>query len=108
VLELLVHTDSDLLPDDLVIVEVQISDAVRVEMLDPATLPEDWRDYPPPESLQAVGARWSRARRTLVLAVPSAVNPMELNYLVNPDHPDAARVTIVSARPFVFDPRLFK
>jgi RES domain-containing protein len=108
VLELLVHTDSDLLPSDLTIVELQIPDAVRVEILDPATLPDDWRDYPPPESLQAIGARWSRSLRTLVLAVPSAVNPGESNYLINPDHPDARRVTIASARPFVFDPRLFK
>lgn len=108
VLELLVHTDSDLLPGDLTIVEIRIPDAVRMEILDPATLPDDWRDYPPPESLQAIGARWARARRAAVFAVPSAVNPLELNYLVNPDHPDASRVSIVTTRPFVFDPRLFK
>jgi RES domain-containing protein len=108
VLELLVHTDSDLLPEDLVIVELQIPDAARVEIVDPATLPSNWRAYPPPESLQAIGARWIRAGRALVLSVPSAVNPIELNDLVNPAHPDAGRVTIVSARPFVFDPRLFK
>jgi RES domain-containing protein len=108
VLELLVHTDSDLLPTDLSIVELQIPDTIRIEIVDPATLPADWREYPAPESLQAIGARWSRARRAPVLAVPSAVNPMELNYLVNPDHPDASRATLVTARPFVFDPRLFK
>ena len=108
VLELLVHTDSDLLPGDLAIVELQVPDALRVEIVDPATLPSDWRAYPAPESLHAIGARWARARRGAILAVPSAVNPGELNYLVNPDHPDAARVTVVSARRFVFDPRLFK
>jgi RES domain-containing protein len=108
VLELLVHTDSDLLPDDLVIVEIQIPDAARVEILDPSTLPKDWRAYPAPEPLQAIGARWSRSRRALVLSVPSAVNPMEVNYLINPDHPDAGRLTVASAQPFIFDPRLFK
>jgi RES domain-containing protein len=108
VLELLVHTDSDLLPGDLAIVEIQVPDALRVEIVDAATLPNDWRAYPAPESLQAIGARWARSKRAVVLAVPSAVNPGELNYLLNPDHPDAARVTLVSSRRFVFDPRLFK
>jgi len=108
VLELLVHTDSDLLPGDLAVIEIQVPDALRIEILDPAGLPHDWRAYPAPVSLQAVGARWARAKRTAVLAVPSAVNPGELNYLLNPDHPDAARVTAVSSRRFVFDPRLFK
>jgi RES domain-containing protein len=108
VLELLVHTDSDLLPDDLSIIDIRIPDAARIEIVDPATLPDDWREYPAPESLQAIGARWSRSRRAPVLSVPSAVNPLESNYLINPDHADAGRVTVASVRPFVFDPRLFR
>ena len=41
-----------------------------------------------------------------VLEVPSAVIPEEVNYLLNPQHADAAAITVTSRRPFDFDARL--
>jgi len=47
------------------------------------------------------------ARGTSVaLSVPSALVPSEHNYLLNPAHPDFARVRVGGARRFSFDPRL--
>jgi RES domain-containing protein len=44
--------------------------------------------------------------RTAILLVRSALVPAERNVLVNPAHPDAARIVYAAPEPFAFDPRL--
>jgi RES domain-containing protein len=77
-----------------------------VTILEDAALPPDWRSDPPPAAARAIGDAWAVAGRSAVLRVPSVVVPMEFNYLLNPRHPDFARVTIEPPMPLVFDPRL--
>jgi len=44
----------------------------------------------------------------MILAVPSVVVPRQINYLLNPNHPDfAASVKIVANAPCALDVRLF-
>ena len=76
------------------------------EELDRTLLPEDWRAYPPPPRLQQIGNEWLASRASVVLAVPSAVIEAEMNYLINPEHPDFASVDVGEPRPFRLDPRL--
>src|SRR5437867_8573189 len=57
-------------------------------------LPKDWLEQPPPPSTQQLGDAWVRESRSAVLAVPSIIIPEELNYMVNPGHPDFKRITI--------------
>ena len=54
------------------------------------------------------GAEWAAARRSIALLVPSVHVPTgeELNVLLDPRHPDFARVAIGPARPYSFDPRV--
>jgi RES domain-containing protein len=52
------------------------------------------------------GDNWVRERRSLALRVPSLVVRQEWNLLVNPEHPEMARVRVLRQEPFVFDPRL--
>ena len=70
-------------------------------------LPADWRVMPAPASTGALGSRWARRAKTLVLEVPSVIVPSEFNYLVNPLHPDFGAIVLGKPRPFTFDPRLF-
>ena len=72
----------------------------------PPRVPETWRQFPHSPETQAFGAEWCRAQRSLALRVPSAVVPGEFNFLLNPAHPDFAKVKIGKAEPFTFDPRL--
>jgi len=44
----------------------------------------------------------------LLLKVPSAVIPIEFNFLINPHHKDFSKVKIYSTDLFSFDIRLFK
>lgn len=69
-------------------------------------LPADWRQNQ--GATQAIGMRWLASKLSLGLWVPSFVEPAENNLLLNPVHPDYAKVAlVVEKNPFVFDPRLF-
>jgi len=105
-LELFVHVDPSAAPDDLVAVEIEIPDTP--EPLAEHLLPQDWRAIPAPDALKDVGSEWARSARSLALSVPSAIVKRERNVLINPAHPDFARVRVIEAAPFSFDPRMWK
>jgi RES domain-containing protein len=107
VLETLVHYDTDTIPGNLVLIAVDIPDAVRVETIPAAALPKNWRAYPAPVELQMLGDAWVKRARTAVLNTPSALVPEERNLLINPAHPDFAKIKSRTIRPFAFDPRMF-
>ncbi len=71
-------------------------------------LPEDWQQEPPPPSLQQLGDDWVTSNASVILAVPSVIIPQERNYLINPKHPDFAKLKIEQPTDFLFDPRMFK
>ena len=106
-LEILVRTSR---PKDLalyVLIEAQIPEDL-IETLGHNELPEDWRQTPEPNSTRDIGAKWAAERRRLVLAVPSVVVPSELNYLLNPTHPDFSKIKIGKPKAIDWDPRLMK
>ncbi len=72
----------------------------------PARVPESWRENPHPRATQEFGAKWVRELRSAVLRVPSVVVLGEFNYMLNPAHPDFAKVRVGKPQPFSFDPRL--
>jgi len=81
-------------------------DEKLVVSLDPNLLPVNWREYPGPPELQAIGDTWIEGGESLVLKVPSVIIPTESNYLINPAHRKFRSVTIDPPEPFAFDPRL--
>ncbi len=105
-LELLVHAEPALLPDDLVSVAADVPDALGVESVAARELPRDWRRHPAPEALAERGTEWARSGRTAVLAVPSALVPRERNFLLNPAHPDFKKIRPHGPEPFALDARL--
>ena len=96
----------DALAGDYVVVPVDVPQAA-IEVVSPADLPEGWDAFPHPPATQEIGTRWLRERRSAALQVPSAVVPHAVNVLINPAHPDAARLTAGGPDPFDWDPRLF-
>lgn len=107
-LELFVHLDTDLVPEDLVAVSAEIPLHLRVDELQAGDLPSAWRRYPAPEGLQDLGTRWLLGEQSAVLSVPSAVVPVERNFLLNPAHQDFAQILPHEPQPFRFDPRMWK
>ena len=102
------HLDTDEEANDLVAVMAEIPASVRVAHVRLNQLPHDWRAYPSPQVCVDLGTRWMAASTTAVLAVPSTIVPAELNYLLNPLHPDFRKIRVHRNEPFSFDPRLWK
>ena len=107
VLEVIVHAESSELPADLYAFALEVPDDVAVEGLDAGEMPPDWSE-PGSAACRARGDAWLAAGRTALLGVPSGIVPEETNYLINPRHPDAPRVTVERHRRFTFDSRLLK
>jgi RES domain-containing protein len=82
-------------------------DEKLMELLPAAALPKDAMQEPPPPSLQLLGDNWVKSGASVILAVPSVIIPKELNYLINPRHPDFAKLKIDKPTNFAFDQRLF-
>jgi RES domain-containing protein len=102
--EILVHLPSGLLPAYSA-VPVEMDESL-VETVAAADLPSRWKDHPPPPEAQAIGDRWVAEARSAALRVPSVIVPSEFNYVLNPGHPQFARLRIGAAVPFPFDARL--
>ena len=105
-LEYLVHGPMALAPPDLSILRIDVPDDIKVKTIDPTTLPRNWRAYPPPQALPAMGTKWALANRALLLRVPSAVVEDEFNVLINPSHPEFKRIRPRRPERFVLDQRL--
>lgn len=105
-LEYLVNVGIDEAPGDLISMSADIPDSVSRKRLAFGDLPANWRTYPTPERLAAIGSAWAASLESAVLVVPSAVIPEEMNWLLNPRHPDAGRIVIEKKAAFRFDPRL--
>ncbi|MBA3072235.1 MAG: RES domain-containing protein [Anaerolineae bacterium] len=109
VLEYLAHLPPNLIPLDISLLEIEVPDDISIERQDaPETLNPDWRNIKLHVELQNFGTQWLVECRTALLAVPSAILPIETNYLLNPAHPEISKVRIIGEEPFFYDPRLIK
>lgn len=101
-LEVLVHLDltPDLLPDDYVMMEIDVPPTVAIQHVNLARTPDATFDF------RAVGDAWLDKAETAFLSVYSVLVPHDRNGIINPAHPDAAGIAIIGTTPFKFDPRL--
>lgn len=107
VLEVLVHLQTTEVLAAYVFVGVDIPESL-IEVLDRSALLAGWTDSPPPVEVQAIGDQWIGLGKAVVLAVPSAVVPDAVNYLLNPAHPRFSELKVSEQEPFVFDHRLLR
>jgi RES domain-containing protein len=104
-LEILVHANIGAIPRRFNYVFANVPDDASIEELDVARI-AGW-ETADVSAARAVGRTWVEERRSLVLLVPSVVtNGLDRNALVNPAHPDFARVSVSSEFPVVWDQRL--
>ncbi len=106
-MELFVHLEPNLQPDDLVAIAARLPEGEPARRLEPGELPEGWwtDDFAP---LRAIGDEWIREKSSLALEVPSAALRMEWNVLVNPTHPAIAEIKVEAPQAFRFDARMFR
>jgi RES domain-containing protein len=106
-MEFFVHLDPSVAPGDLVSVTATIPASIKVERITIKGLPQDWRAAENP-TLQALGAEWAASLRSAALEVPSVPIEGEWNVLLNPAHPQFAKIHIAAPRHFHFDKRMFR
>lgn len=105
--EVAVHLSLNELPDDYLMLEITIPDSmVFAPEIDLATLPVDWKQFPPSISTQQIGDRFVEANEHCVLRVPSAIVKGDFNILINPQHADFFQIGITGTDDFPFDRRL--
>jgi RES domain-containing protein len=106
--EVAVHLTLATLPDDYVMLTIDIPDDIKVKQLTEADLPTDWQEFPHPASTQEIGRDFVTQNEYCVLMIPSVVTQGDFNVLINPNHADFSKITITSIDKFPFDKRIFK
>lgn len=106
--EVAVHMTLATLPDDYMMLTIDIPDDIKCKQLTEADLPTDWQEFPHPASTQDVGRDFVLENAYCVLIIPSVVTQGDYNVLINPNHPDFPRITMTSVDKFPFDRRIFK
>jgi RES domain-containing protein len=106
-LEILVHLQfrDRKLPETYHLLQVEATEPLAVEPLDPSPDPE-WKEQP--EVTRRLGNAWLESLATPLARVPSAIVPHIWNYLLNPEHPDASKLKIEAVIRERFDNRLFR
>jgi RES domain-containing protein len=108
-LEVAVHLDFlEDLPTDRFYVEIEIPDDIEILELSIDQLTENWDSKPPLLETQFIGDDFVSQKNAAVLKVPSAIVPPEFNYLINPNHPDSAKIKVISTQRLQFDNRFKK
>jgi RES domain-containing protein len=102
-LEMLVHMDRDLIPASYQLLRIVAPDDIAIENID-TELPPGWRAQT--STSREIGDRWLDRSASALLRVPSAISAKGSNYLLSPEHPDAARIAVAEIIKAPFDPRL--
>lgn len=107
-LEVLVHADESELPPHLFLMTIEVDDKAPIYSVPDSRLPDNWR-IPDNMELKRIGDRILRGERYLAIKAKSAVLPAAYNFILNPGHPDFAKmVRVVKVQPLDVDGRLLK
>jgi RES domain-containing protein len=104
-LEKLVHTNGRM-PKHQVCMTYEAPNALKAVSVEPDSVP-GWNE-PDMIASRAAGDAWLASSDSAILRVPSVVFSVERNVLLNPAHPDFAKVRVVATEPVRWDDRLLE
>ena len=106
ILEALVHLNGVTIGIryNLLVIEVDDSGISDLQMMG-SQLPNDWAEIKNIELTRQIGSQWVKGKISPILKVPSVLNPLENNYLINSGHPDLS-IEILEKRWYLYDGRL--
>ena len=107
-LEVFVHLKGAATKIRFSLFRVEIPAGVAVLELAVGDLLPGWRTEPPTPRTMAIGEKWAEEGKAAVLKVPSVLVPAAANLVLNPRHPDFAKIRTGAAVEFSFDPRMWK
>jgi len=107
VLETIVHLGAGLFPMNRYIIAVHVPDDEfeKRKVVGGADLPDAWDSHPASFKSMEFGTKWINLNRELVMQVPSAIVPLESNFLLNPRNSVMTKVRAKNLGKYVYDPR---
>lgn len=105
--EIAVHMPLGILPADYFLITISLPNDAPMAAYNEKNLPVGWNSFPHKNVTQAIGDKFIKDEKFLVLKVPSAVVQGDYNYIINPRHKSMAKVKIEDIEDFRFDERLF-
>ncbi len=106
-LENVVHTSGEILyNNDYSNLYIHVSEAIEIITVSLQDLPDNWRNENQRSLTQKKGDAWYNEKLSLLLQIPSAIIPREINYLINTKHPDFSKIFIEKTEPFLFDRKI--
>ncbi len=104
--EVLTRFSIDLIGDIFDLVTLEIPANIPIDEVQLKDLPTAWNGFPAPETVIDLGDKWLKERKGLVLKVPSALIPVESNYILNPLHKEFKKVKKIGRENFNIDKRI--
>ncbi len=100
--ETLVHCEKSVIPHNMFFSEMEIPDEL---------IPEDFFEASPEEEPSIAGTKWLKSKSGVAIKVRSVILPSpyekDFNVILNPEHPDFAKLTVKTVIECPFDLRLF-
>lgn len=105
-METVVHLNT--LPFNRYLIRIEVPDEVAASATTKTVtnLPVGWDADPAGHESIHIGTTWLQGATASLLYVPSIIVPEEFNVVVNPAHPDSAKITATKVRKWTYDPRL--
>ncbi|CAH2813026.1 MAG: hypothetical protein CBARDMAM_7389, partial [uncultured Caballeronia sp.] len=99
-LDTVVHWNAEGLPFNTYLVRIDVPDDEwsAATIVTAAAAPVGWDAIPEGKVSLDLGDDWISEKKSTLLLVPSVIVPEELSALVNPLHPDAAKITASKLR----------
>jgi RES domain-containing protein len=107
-LETVVHLKSGGLPLLRYLVRIEIPNEVwaNAQALTHTSAAQGWDALPATNASMETGEAFVNRGHSALLLAPSVIVPEEANVLINPVHPDSARIRATRLRHWTYDPRL--
>jgi len=106
--EVAVHLNLALIPNDYLMIEINIPDSIDIKHIEISKFPPDWDLFPHILPTQKIGDEFINENKYCVIKVASAVVKGDVNFLINPYHKDFKLIEIKNSYSFPFDKRFFK
>lgn len=105
-LEILVHLNARNVGSNFMLMVIDVPDTLLEKPITLSHLPLDWDKTPHASVTRNLGDAFITSEKKVAISVPSSVNTLECNYLLNDRHPDFYQVKIIRTIAVDFDRRL--
>ncbi|MFN0050052.1 MAG: RES family NAD+ phosphorylase [Cytophagales bacterium] len=105
-LEVLIRFHESNRSSNLHLIVINIGNNDSIQKIESSNLSLHWIEQI--DETKKIGQAWSKSNQSMMLEVPSAIVPIDKNYLLNPNHSNYSQVEIIDIVPYQFDNRLFK